>query len=109
MDENNEAQEAAPVVDDQPRYTQKQLNDLIAKESDKRLAKVLKEYGLNTKEELGEIIAMRDKTAADLATALERAETAEKIKTAPQNVGRSTSCQQRMDTPDLSALVRARM
>lgn len=109
MDEQNETQEAAANTDDQPKYTQKQLNDLIAKESDKRLTKVLKEYGFESREALAALIEAKTKTDNDLVAALERAEAAEKINAAPRNLGISTSRQQHLDSPDLSALVRARM
>lgn len=59
-----QAPAAEAQVEDKPKYTDKQLNDLIAKESAKRSegarAALLKEYGIESPEALAELKKLRD-------------------------------------------------
>ena len=79
-----------PAVE-QPKYTDKQLNDLIAKNSGKELKKTLEAYGLKSAEEIAELVKLRqsqmsesEKNAARIAelesahkSALDRADAAD--------------------------------
>jgi len=62
------------VQPEQPKYTDKQLNDLIAKNSGKELKKTLEAYGLKSPEEIAELVKLKqsqmsdaEKTAARIA------------------------------------------
>lgn len=59
-----QAPAADAQVEDKPKYTDKQLNDLIAKESAKRSegarTALLKEYGIESPEALAELKKLRD-------------------------------------------------
>lgn len=62
------------VQPEQPKYTDKQLNDLIAKNSGKELKKTLDAYGLKSPEEIAELVKLKqsqmsesEKTAARIA------------------------------------------
>lgn len=73
--EENKHDEAAEEV---AKYTDKQLNDLIAKNSDKEVKKLLGKYGLESTEQLAAVIeADKKRKEADM-TAEERARQIEK-------------------------------
>lgn len=71
-------QETQAAVEEVAKYTDKQLNDLIAKNSDKEVKKLLGKYGLESTEQLAAVIeADKKRKEADM-TAEERARQIEK-------------------------------
>lgn len=102
---SDEVQTTEQTVTEELKYTDSQLNNLIAKESGKRITAILKEFGLSSQEEIGEIITARDKLTTELAATLERAEKAEK-KAVQRNLGRETVHQEYLKD-DLTTLARA--
>lgn len=89
--EQTEQQTPETPAVEQPKYTDKQLNDLIAKNSGKELKKTLDAYGLKSAEEIAELVKLKqsqmsesEKSAARIAelesahkTAQDRADAAD--------------------------------
>lgn len=57
--EQTEQQTPETPAVEQPKYTDKQLNDLIAKNSGKELKKTLDAYGLKSAEEIAELVKLK--------------------------------------------------